>query len=177
MEPDTITLRTPLDRTALAALHAGDRIELSGDVLVFRDQVHRMLCDRIARGERLPFDLSEQAVYYCGPTAPRHGMPVGAAGPTTASRMDRFTGPLLDAGLAMTIGKGNRSPEVQEQLRRHGAVYMVAVGGAGALMAKHITRSEIIAFEELGPEAARIFTFDRMPLIVGIDANGVSAFI
>ncbi len=166
---------TPLDRSLLKTLNAGDRIALSGQILVFRDQVHRMLCGMIENGEPLPFDLTDAAVYYCGPTPARHGMPVGSAGPTTSSRMDPFTVPLLEQGLAITIGKGNRSAEVAEQHARHGAVYMLAIGGTGALLAKHITAAEVIAFPELGPEAARIFTVEKMPLIVGIDTNGVSA--
>ncbi len=171
-----IRLTAPLDRREVKALRAGDQVLLSGRILVFRDQVHRILCEMIKRGEPLPFDLTDQALYYCGPTPPRHGMAVGAAGPTTSSRMDPFTGPLLARGIAMTIGKGNRSAETVEMLKKYQAVYMVAIGGAGALMAKHITAAEEIGFPELGPEAARRFTVDQMPLIVGIDTAGTSAF-
>ncbi|MFC1537897.1 FumA C-terminus/TtdB family hydratase beta subunit [Candidatus Latescibacterota bacterium] len=176
MENEVIKISTPLDRNILKELHAGDRVSLSGEILVFRDQVHRILCEMIEKSEPLPFDIKDAAVYYCGPTPARHGMPVGSAGPTTSSRMDAFTGPLLEKGLAMTIGKGNRSKEVAELLVKHNAVYMLAIGGTGALLAKHITSSEIIAFPELGPEAARIFTVKDMPLIVGIDMHGKSAF-
>ena len=172
-----IHISTPLDREEIADLRAGDRVTLSGDVLVFRDQVHRILCDLIARGEPLPFSLRDQALYYCGPTPPRHGMPVGSAGPTTSSRMDPFTGPLLEKGLAVTIGKGNRSDEVAGLLKKYHAAYLLAVGGAGAFIAQHITAASVIAYPELGPEAARIFTVRALPLIVGIDANGESAFV
>jgi len=172
-----IHISTPLNREELADLRAGDRVTLSGDVLVFRDQVHRILCDLIARGEPLPFSLRDKALYYCGPTPPRHGMPVGSAGPTTSSRMDPFTGPLLEKGLAVTIGKGNRSDEVARLLKKYRAAYLLAVGGAGAFIAKHITAASVIAYPELGPEAARIFTVRALPLIVGIDANGESAFV
>jgi fumarate hydratase subunit beta len=175
MENNVIKITTPLDRDQLKELNAGDRVALSGKILVFRDQVHRNLCEMIVSGESLPFDIDGAAVYYCGPTPARHGMPVGSAGPTTSSRMDSFTGPLLEKGLAMTIGKGNRSPEVTELLAKHDAVYMLAIGGTGALLAKHITSSEVIAFPELGPEAARIFTVKDFPLIVGIDTHGKSA--
>ncbi|MFC1511892.1 FumA C-terminus/TtdB family hydratase beta subunit [Candidatus Latescibacterota bacterium] len=172
----SIRLSAPLDRQALLTLRARDQVLLSGQVLVFRDQVHRNLGELIARGEPLPFDLTNQALYYCGPTPPRHGLPVGAAGPTTSSRMDPFTGPLLEQGLAMTIGKGDRSREVAALHRKFQAVYLVAIGGAGAMMAKHITAAAVIGFEELGPEAAYRFTVKEMPLIVGFDTAGGSAF-
>ena len=171
-----LKLTTPLDRTDVGNLRAGDRVLLSGEIYVFRDQVHRMLCDLIDRGEPLPFDLADAVVYYCGPTPPPPGMPVGSAGPTTASRMDKFTGPLLEQGLAMTIGKGDRSPQVSELLRKHAAVYMLAVGGAGALLGQCVSESRIAAYPELGPEAARIFTVRDMPLIVAIDSRGDGAF-
>ena len=177
MTQQPVRLSAPPDRRALLALRAGDQVSLSGQVLVFRDQVHRILGDLIARGEPLPFDLAGQALYYCGPTPPRHGMPVGAAGPTTSSRMDPFTGPLLQRGLAMTIGKGDRSKEIAELHQKYRAVYLVAVGGAGALAAKHITAAEVIGFGELGPEAAYRFTVREMPLIVGFDTAGGSAFV
>lgn len=172
-----IHISTPLDREELADLRARDRVMLSGNILVFRDEVHRRLCGIIGRGEELPFSVKDMALYYCGPTPARHGMPAGSAGPTTSSRMDMFTEPLLEQGLAMTIGKGNRSDRIVKLLEKHGAVYMAAVGGTGALLAHHITASSVIAFQELGTEAARIFTVREMPLIVGIDAHGTSAFV
>jgi len=151
-------------------------VALTGEVLVFRDQVHRILCEMIQNGEPIPFSLKDAALYYCGPTPARHGMPVGSAGPTTSSRMDPFTGPLLEKGLAMTIGKGNRSKEVVELLKKHNAVYMLAIGGTGALLAKHVESATVIAFPELGPEAVSVFTVNEMPLIVGIDTHGKSVF-
>ena len=169
-------LTTPLNRKLLGELNAGDMVTLTGEVLVFRDQVHRILCEMIENGETLPFSLKDKALYYCGPTPPRHGMPVGSAGPTTSSRMDAFTEPLLEMGLALTIGKGNRSAEIVELMKKYYAVYMIAVGGAGAFMAKHIKTASVIAFPELGPEAARLFTVNEIPLIVGIDTHGRSAF-
>ncbi|MHB9027326.1 MAG: FumA C-terminus/TtdB family hydratase beta subunit [Candidatus Latescibacterota bacterium] len=177
MKSDITRVVTPLNRQVIVSLRAGDRVELSGEVLVFRDEVHRILCERISRGEDLPFDLENAAVYYCGPTPARLGRPVGSAGPTTSARMDRFTGPLLECGLAMTIGKGDRSPEVRDLLVKHRAVYLVATGGAGALIARHITASRVVAYPELGPEAARIFTVRDLPLIVGLDSCGGSAFM
>ena len=170
-------IHTPFDREEIAHLKAGEMVKLTGEILVFRDQVHRILCEKIKNGEPLPFSLENRALYYCGPTPARHNLPVGSAGPTTSSRMDIFTGPLLGKGLAMTIGKGNRSQEIVELLKKHGAVYMAAVGGAGALLAQHVTGATVIAFPELGPEAARIFTVVDFPLIVGIDSGGGSAFV
>jgi fumarate hydratase subunit beta len=169
---EVISVSTPLDRSILRRLRAGDRVNLTGEILVFRDEVHQILCGMIEKGETLPFSLKDTALYYCGPTPASKGRPVGSAGPTTSSRMDRFTGPLLEQGLAMTIGKGGRSPETAAHLIRHQAVYMAATGGVGALLAKHITFSEIIAFPELGPEAARIFTVRDFPLITAIDTMG-----
>ena len=170
-------ITTPLNKKIISELNSGDMVTLTGEVLVFRDQVHRILCEMIKNGEPLPFSIEDKALYYCGPTPPRHGMPVGSAGPTTSSRMDPFTGPLLEMGLVMTIGKGNRSRDVVELLKKHNAVYMLAVGGTGALIAKHVTASSIIAFPELGTEAARLFAVVDMPLIVGIDIYGRNAFV
>ena len=177
MDSEIKHITTPIDRKVINELISGDMITLTGEILVFRDQVHHLLCEMLRRGEQLPFSLKDAALYYCAPTQPRHGMPVGSAGPTTSSRMDMFTKPLLEMGLAVTIGKGNRSDEVVELLKKHRAVYMVAVGGTGALLAKHVKASSVIAFPEFGPEAARKFTVDDMPLIVGIDSHGKSAFV
>ena len=173
----TLELYAPVDRELLDELHAGDEVSLSGEILVFRDQVHRRLYELMDAGEELPFSLQNQALYYCGPTPPRHGMAVGAAGPTTSSRMDRYTERLLERGLAVTIGKGNRSPEVIDQMRRYHAVYLAATGGAGALLARHIIDSCMLAFPEFGPEAARKFTVREMPLVVAVDVNGESAYV
>ena len=176
MKNRVIKIFTPLDRKAVMHLRAGDRVVLTGEMLVFRDQVHRILTEMIRDGHPLPFSLKDAVLYYCGPTPARHGMPVGSAGPTTSSRMDPFTGPLLELGLAMTIGKGNRSPEIVKFLQKYQAIYMVAVGGTGAVLAKKVSASSVIAFPELGTEAARTFTVVEMPLIVGIDSRGGSAF-
>ncbi len=177
MNSEIKKITTPIDRKIISELNAGDMVTLSGEVLVFRDQVHRILCEMIKNGEQLPFGFKDKALYYCGPTPPRHNMPVGSAGPTTSSRMDPFTEPLLQMGLAMTIGKGNRSIEVVELLKKHRAVYMLAAGGTGALIAKHVTAASVIAFPELGTEAARLFEVVDMPLIVGIDMYGRNAFV
>jgi fumarate hydratase subunit beta len=174
--PTAIELETPLSHDVLKKLDAGDEVLLSGDVLVFRDQVHIKLMELLDSGQTLPFDVSGRALYYCGPTPARHGMPVGSAGPTTASRMDKFTPRLLGEGLLASIGKGDRDESVVAACAKFGAVYFVAVGGTGAYIAKHISASRVVAYPELGAEAARIFTFDAVPLYVGIDARGNTAF-
>ncbi len=176
MAEEITTITTPIDPEQLASLNAGDRVLLSGEIFVFRDQVHKLLLELIAKGEPMPFDLTNAALYYCGPTPAKNGMAVGSAGPTTSSRMDDFTEPLLARGLKVTIGKGDRSEEVAEAYAHHGAAYFVAVGGAGALLARTIENARVIAWPELGPEAARVFTVRSMPLIVGIDSVGESAF-
>lgn len=176
MDDRSISITTPAGTETMGRLNAGDMVLLSGELLVFRDQVHRNLCDIIQNGGNLPFDIAGGMLYYCGPTPAMHGMAVGSAGPTTSSRMDRFTVPLLERGLLATIGKGNRSSAVVDAMRRYGAVYFVAVGGAGAFLAKRVTASRIIAYPELGPEAARIFTVRDFPLFVAIDSRGESAF-
>ncbi|MBT4484639.1 MAG: TRZ/ATZ family protein [Candidatus Latescibacteria bacterium] len=177
MNDNVIKISVPANRKVIRDLKAGDRVELSGNILVFRDQVHRILCEMISEGRPLPFSLRDAVLYYCGPTPARHGMPVGSAGPTTASRMDMFTAPLLEQGLAATIGKGNRSPEVAGLLKKHCAVYMVAVGGTGAFLAKKVIDSKVLAFDEFGTEAARKFTVKDLPLVVGIDSEGRNAFV
>ena len=172
-----VKVTSPVDRQVIRGLKARDKVLLSGNILVFRDRVHQILCEMIEGRHPLPFNLKDAVLYYCGPTPGRNGMPVGSAGPTTSSRMDTFTEPLLEQGLAVTIGKGNRSREVATLLQKHQAVYMIAVGGTGAFLAKKVVASSVIAFPELGPEAARTFTVMDMPLVVGIDSKGGSAFV
>lgn len=176
MEERIVRITAPSDKNSIRGLRAGDKVLLSGDILVFRDQVHRFLCDIIRKGGDLPFNLENELVYYCGPTPALHGMPVGSAGPTTSSRMDTFTGPLLERGLLGMIGKGDRSPAVVELIEKFEVVYLVAVGGTGAFLAKQVTASRVIAYPELGPEAARVFTVHEFPLHVGVDSRGESAF-
>ncbi len=173
-EPTAI--HTPVDRAQLARLRAGDTVLITGDVLVFRDQVHRELAALLAAGKPLPVDLRDAVVYYCGPTPSRGRGPVGAAGPTTSSRMDPFTPPLLDAGIAAAIGKGDRSPEIARAFAKHGAVYFAATGGAGALLGRTVMEARVLAFAEFGPEALRTFRVRDFPAVVGIDALGNSAF-
>ena len=165
-------LSTPLARTDVEALRAGDRVALSGTVYAARDAAHARLAALLAGGAPLPFPLEGQVIYYVGPTPAPPGMPIGAAGPTTSGRMDPYTPALLAAGLRGMIGKGSRSAEVREAMVRHKAVYFAATGGAGALLARRIRSAEVVAWEELGPEAVRRLVVEEFPLIVINDVHG-----
>jgi len=165
-------ITTPLSDAAVAALRAGMAVLLSGVVYTARDAAHKRLCDLIAKGEPLPLDLQGQAIYYVGPTPAPPGHVIGSAGPTTSYRMDPFTPPLLKMGLKATIGKGKRAPEVIEAMRTYKAVYLAPVGGAGALLSKRIKSSEVLAYEDLGPEAIRRLEVEDFPAIVVNDIYG-----
>lgn len=157
-------------------LKAGDKIELSGTVYTSRDAAHKRIFELMDKGEPLPYDLKDAAVYYAGPTPTPENLAIGSCGPTTSKRMDPYTPKLLDLGVAATIGKGERSKEVTEAIVRNKAVYLCAIGGAGALAALSITECEVIAFEDLGCESVKRLTFKDFPLIVGIDCNGGNIF-
>lgn len=160
-----------LVRTA-AGLRAGDRVLLSGTVYTARDAAHKRMFSLLDGGKSLPFDLRGAVIYYAGPTPGQKGMAVGSCGPTTAGRMDAFTPRLLDLGLLAMIGKGDRSREVREAIVRNGGVYFAAVGGAGALIAKHIETAQAIAFEDLGCESVKKMSVRELPLTVAIDCAG-----
>ena len=153
-------------------LEAGDRVLLSGTIYTARDAAHKRLFALLDEGKELPFDLATAVIYYAGPTPAQQGMAVGACGPTTSSRMDGFAPRLLDLGLVGMIGKGQRSEEVCEAIRRNQACYFAAVGGAGALIAKCIELAEVIAFDELGCESVKRMTVKELPLTVAIDCRG-----
>jgi len=157
-------------------LKAGERILLSGVIYTARDAAHKKITELISSGAELPFELKNAVIYYSGPTPEREGMPVGSCGPTTSSRMDGFAPLLYELGVAATIGKGDRSPAVREAIIRNGALYLCALGGAGALLAGCVQEAEIIAFPELGCEAVRMMRVEAMPLYVGIDSCGGSIF-
>jgi len=157
-------------------LHAGDRLLLSGDIYTARDAAHVRLFKLLEEGGSLPFDIHGAVIYYAGPTPGNDTRPIGSCGPTTSSRMDAFTPRLHDMGLAATIGKGERSEAVKDSIVRNKAIYLCAVGGAGALISKHITASEEIAFPELGCESVKRMTVDSMPLTVGIDCSGEDVY-
>lgn len=157
-------------------LRAGERVLLSGTVYTARDAAHKRLFALLDEGAPLPFSLEGAVIYYTGPTPAQNGLPVGSCGPTTSSRMDGFAPRLLDMGLAAMIGKGERNETVCEAIVRNGAVYFCAVGGAGALMASHVTEAEELAFPELGCESIKRLRVKKLPLTVCIDANGGNIF-
>jgi fumarate hydratase subunit beta len=167
-----VRLTTPLSQWDVESLHAGDRVILSGTLYTARDAAHARLIALLNEGKPLPFALEGQVIYYVGPTPPRPGEPIGSAGPTTSGRMDSYTPALLAAGLKGMIGKGTRSAEVREAMARHRAVYFAATGGAGALLARRIKSAEVVAWEDLGPEAVRRLVVEDFPLVVVNDVFG-----
>jgi fumarate hydratase subunit beta len=169
---ERIALNLPLDLATAASLRAGDLLLLSGKLYTARDAAHKIMVEALARNESLPVDWAGETIYYCGPCPGRPGQPIGSAGPTTSSRMDACTPRLLDLGLRVMIGKGNRSPGVIEAIKAHQAVYLGATGGAGALIAQCVKAAEIVAYPELGTEAIWQFTVVDFPAIVLIDSLG-----
>lgn len=157
-------------------LKAGDRVLLSGTVYTSRDAAHKRIFAALKNGEKLPYDLKGAVIYYAGPTPAPENLPIGSCGPTTSGRMDPYAPTLLDCGLTAMIGKGGRSPEVCEAIIRNKAVYLCAIGGAGALAAKCIKSCEVIAYEDLGCESVKKLTIENFPLIVAIDCNGGNLF-
>ena len=169
-------LTIPLDDETVLELRAGEVVQLTGQVYTARDAAHRRLMDLIEAGQELPMDLVGQVIYYCGPTPAPPGRPIGAVGPTTSYRMDPFAPDLHRLGLKGTIGKGNRSAALRTALVRYQAVYFVAVGGAGALLSDCVQSAQVTAYEDLGPEAIRKLEVVDLPVIVGYDAHGGTAF-
>jgi fumarate hydratase subunit beta len=157
-------------------LHAGDRVLLSGTVYTARDAAHKRICAMLDRSEEPPFPISGATIYYAGPTPTPPGMAIGSCGPTTSARMDPYAPRLLDLGLKAMVGKGDRSQEVIDAVRRNGAVYLCAIGGAGALAAKCVTSLEVVAFPDLGCESVKKLTVKDFPLIVAIDCGGGNLF-
>ena len=165
-------LCVPFGKEEAVKLRAGDYVYLSGILYTARDAAHKRMQEALQENGELPFDLENNVIYYMGPSPAREGRPIGSAGPTTASRMDKYTPTLLDMGMGAMTGKGKRSPEVVDGIVRNGAVYLAAIGGAGALLSKCIRESEIVAYEDLGTEAIRKLTVERFPAIVVIDSEG-----
>ena len=165
-------IKAPLDREEVKTLEAGDYVYITGTVYTARDAAHLRMDQALDRGEKLPIELEGNVIYYMGPSPAREGRPIGSAGPTTASRMDKYTPRLLDLGMGAMIGKGKRSQAVIDAIVRNGAVYFAAVGGAGAILSKCIKESEVIAYDDLGTEAIRKLTVENMPMIVVIDSEG-----
>jgi len=165
-------ISTPLTKEKIFGLEAGDQVLLSGTLLTARDAAHKKMIEYIERGEKIPFELKGQVIYYTGPCPAKPGMIIGSAGPTTSGRMDKYTPRLLDIGLAGMIGKGDRSKEVAQSIIKNQCAYFGAIGGAGALIAKSIIHQKIIAWPELGTEAVRELEVVDMPVIVLIDFEG-----
>lgn len=165
-------IRVPLSDEDASSLRAGDYVYLTGTLYTARDAAHKRIHEAIEKGEQLPIDIKNNVVYYMGPSPARPGKVIGSAGPTTASRMDKYAPMLLDMGLKGMIGKGKRTQEVKDAVVRNGAVYFAAVGGAGALLSRSITSSEVIAYEDLGTEAVRKLEVADFPVIVVMDSQG-----
>ncbi len=171
-----IRIVAPLTDEVVGELHVGDEVEISGEIYVARDAAHKRFDAALDKGEALPFDLRGQMLYYMGPTPAPEGRPIGSAGPTTAGRIDVYTPRLLALGLKGMIGKGNRSPAVREAMQKYRAVYLLAIGGAGALLSRYIQASEVIAYPELGAEAVRKLRVENFPVVVGNDIYGGDIF-
>ncbi len=169
---EPIRVQTPLSDEQTLTLKAGDQCLITGIVYAARDAAHRRLTELLDDGKPLPVDLTGQIIYYVGPAPPKPGMPIGSAGPTTSGRMDRYTPQLLEAGLKGMIGKGYRNREVRDAIAHNRAVYFAAIGGSGALLARRITKSTIVAFEDLGPEAIYELHVEDFPCFVINDAHG-----
>lgn len=165
-------INAPFGEEVTLELKAGDYVYISGTIYTARDAAHKRMAEALSRGEELPFDIKDQVIYYMGPAPAREGQVIGSAGPTTASRMDKYAPELLDLGLKGMIGKGKRSKAVLDGVVRNKAVYLAAVGGAGALLSKCITSAEVIAYEDLGTEAIRKLTVKDFPAIVVVDCDG-----
>ena len=168
----TYNIKAPLDEETIKKLRAGDQVFITGVIYVGRDSAHKRLVEALDQGKPLPFDLKGQTIYYMGPAPAKPGQPIGSAGPTTSGRMDAYSPRLMAEGLKGMIGKGMRSQAVKDAIKKYGAVYLAAIGGAGALISKSIKKSEVIAYEELGAEALRRLEVSDFPVTVVNDAYG-----
>lgn len=164
-------IETPLTEEKVKDLHTGDYVYITGTVYTARDAAHKRMYESMKKGEEIPIDLENNIIYYLGPSPAREGQVIGSAGPTTSSRMDKYTPLMLENGLKGMIGKGRRSEEVIESMNKNGAVYFAAIGGAGALLSKCIKKAEVIAYDDLGTEAIRKLEVENLPVIVVIDSE------
>lgn len=165
-------ITAPINKETARSLHAGDYVYITGTMYTARDAAHKRMYEILQKGGELPVDWKDQVIYYMGPSPAREGRPIGSAGPTTASRMDKYAPQLLDLGLGAMVGKGKRSQAVIDAIVRNGSVYFAAVGGAGALLSKCITSAEVVAYDDLETEAIRKLTVENFPAIVVIDSEG-----
>ncbi len=169
-------ITVPVAKEEIQDLRAGDYVYLTGVIYTARDAAHKRMDEALSEGKELPLDIKNQMIYYMGPSPAREGRPIGSAGPTTASRMDKYAPRLLDLGLGGMIGKGKRSQAVQDAIVRNKAVYFAAVGGAGALLSKCIKKADVIAYDDLGTEAIRRLEIEDLPAIVVIDSEGSNLY-
>ena len=169
-------IKAPIDKEIIKTLKAGDMVYITGTIYTARDAAHKRMAEALAAGNSLPIDMKNNVIYYMGPSPAREGRPIGSAGPTTASRMDKYAPDLLDLGLGAMIGKGKRNQTVIDAIVRNGAVYLAAIGGAGALLSKAIVASEVVAYDDLGTEAIRKLQVERFPAIVVIDSEGSNLY-
>ena len=168
----TLNIKSPLDEETLKKLRAGDQVFITGVIYVGRDAAHKRMVEAIDQGKSLPFDIKGQTIYYMGPAPAKPGQPIGSAGPTTSGRMDAYSPRLMAEGLKGMIGKGLRSPAVKDAIKKHKAVYLAAIGGAGVLIAKSIKKSEVVAYEDLGAEAILRLEVENFPATVINDIYG-----
>jgi fumarate hydratase subunit beta len=173
---EAVHITTPLDRKTIKELTAGTPVLISGTIYTARDAAHKRLVEALKNREELPVTLRGQTIYYTGPSPARPGRSIGSVGPTTSGRMDIYTPRLLAAGVKAMIGKGNRSAEVRQAVQKYKAVYLIATGGAGALLAQSVKKAAVVAYEDLGPEAVRMLTVDNFPAIVANDIYGNDLF-
>ncbi|MFR1766508.1 MAG: Fe-S-containing hydro-lyase [Lachnospira sp.] len=165
-------INAPISDEDIKELKAGDYVYITGTIYTARDAAHKRMAEALADGQELPIDMKNNIIYYMGPSPAREGRPIGSAGPTTASRMDKYAPDLIDLGLKGMIGKGKRSKAVKEAIIRNNAVYFAAIGGAGALLSQRIKSSEVIAYDDLGTEAIRKLKVENFPVVVVIDSEG-----
>lgn len=167
-----IKITSPIDPGTIEKLKAGDQVLITGTLYVARDAAHKRMVEALDKGQKLPFDITGQTIYYMGPSPAKPGQVIGAAGPTTSGRMDAYAPRLMQVGLRAMIGKGLRSPEVKEAMKKYKAVYLAAIGGAGALISKSIKKAEVVAYEDLGAEALRRIEVEDFPATVINDIHG-----
>ena len=167
-----IKITAPMSQEVARSLKAGDSCLISGVIYTARDAAHKRLCELVEQGKELPLDVKDSIIYFVGPTPAKPGQVIGSAGPTTSYRMDAYSPTMIEQGQTGMIGKGKRSPEVIEAMKKHGAVYFGAIGGCGALLAKCIKKAEVIAYDDLGAEAIRRLEVEDFPVIVIIDSEG-----
>lgn len=172
-----VDIQLPLTREKAVQLRSGDSCLLTGTIYTARDAAHKRLCEAVNRGEKLPIDLTDAVIYFVGPSPAAPGAVIGSAGPTTSCRMDAYSPTLIALGQTGMIGKGSRSPEVTEAMKVHGAVYFGAIGGCGALLAKCIKKCEVVAYEDLGPEAIHRLEVEKFPVTVVIDSLGNDLYV